>query len=184
MVCCWRILHSVWSAKTYLYPIFTLLYLTQPASLPTLLSTIMPRVKKEEFGSLSESERQKLQRHYTQGFAALGSVHNLEKAAKPSPSKVGELLHSKTSYTKFTQATRKFKRMGPFARFKDEIWCMNVAYVVLPHFWGNMLLKPPNPLSKKDWPWVSHSSWSEKIRFFVDTSFFWYNSVNGVQPKR
>ena len=32
-----------------------------------------------------------------------------------------------------------------------------------------------------DWPCVSHSSWSEKIRFFVDTNFFWYNSV---QPER
>ena len=25
---------------------------------------------------------------------------------------------------------------------------------------------------------------SEKINFFVDTSFFSYNSVNGVQPER
>ena len=56
--------------KNVPYPIFTLPYLTQPASLPTLLSTVMPRVKKDEFGSLSKSARQKLQRLYTQGFAA------------------------------------------------------------------------------------------------------------------
>ncbi len=46
-----------------------------------------------------------------------------------SPSKVREILHSKTSYTRFTQATRKFKRMGAFARFKNESWCMDLAYV-------------------------------------------------------
>ena len=108
---------------------FTLLYLTQPASLPTLLSTVVPRVKKEELGSLSKSERQKLQKLYTQGFAAYGFVRHLAKATELSPSKVREFLHSKTSYTRFTQATRKFKRMRAFARFKGEFWCMDLAYV-------------------------------------------------------
>ena len=89
----------------------------------------MPRVKKEGLGSLSKSERQKLQRLYTQGFAAYGSVRNLAKAAKLSPSKVREFLHSKTSYTRFTQATRKFNRMRASARFRNEIWCMDLAYV-------------------------------------------------------
>ena len=51
------------------------------------------------------------------------------KAAKLSPSKVREFLRSKTSYTRFTHATRKFKRMRAFARFKTEIWCMDLAYV-------------------------------------------------------
>ena len=89
----------------------------------------MPRVKKEGLGSLSKSERQTLQRLYTQGLAAYGSVRNLAKAAKLSPSKVREFLHSKTSYTRFTQATRKFERMRAFARFKNDIWCMDLAYV-------------------------------------------------------
>ena len=89
----------------------------------------MPRVKKKGLGSLSKSERQKLQRLYTQGFAAYGTVRNLAKAAKLSPLKVRQFLHSKTSYTRFTQATRKFKRMRAFARFKNEFWCMDPAYV-------------------------------------------------------
>ena len=89
----------------------------------------MPRVKKEGLGSLSKSERQKLRRLYTQGFAAYGSVRNLAKAAKLSPSKVREFSHSKNSYTRFTQATRKFKRLRAFARFRNEIWCMDLAYV-------------------------------------------------------
>ena len=108
---------------------FTLLYLTQAATLPTLLSTVMPKVKKEEFGSLSKSERQKLHRLCTQGFAAYGAVRNLAKAAKLSPLKVREFSHSKTSYTRFTQATRKFERMRAIARFKNENRCMDLAYV-------------------------------------------------------
>ena len=46
-----------------------------------------------------------------------------------SPSKVREFLHSKTSYSRFTQATRKFKITRAFARFKNDIWCMDLAYV-------------------------------------------------------
>ena len=33
------------------------------------------------------------------------------------------------SYTKFVVAARKFKRMRAFARFRNEIWCMDLAYV-------------------------------------------------------
>ena len=89
----------------------------------------MPRVKKEGLGSHSKSERQNLQRLYLQGFAAYDSVRNLAEAVKFSPSKVRELLQSKTSYTRFAQVTRKFRRMRAFARFKNGIWCMDLAYV-------------------------------------------------------
>ena len=89
----------------------------------------MPKLKREESGSLSKSERLKLQRLYTQGGAAYGSVRNLVKASNLSVSKVRQFLHSKPSYTKFTLATRNFKRMKAFARFKNEIWCMDLAYV-------------------------------------------------------
>ena len=88
----------------------------------------MPKLKREEAGSLSKSERQKLQRLYTQSGAAYGAVLNLVKASNLSVSKVRQFLHSKPSYTKFTLATRKFKRMKAFARFKNEIWCMDLAY--------------------------------------------------------
>ena len=89
----------------------------------------MPKVKKEEAGSLSKYERQKLQRLYTQGVAAYGSVRNLAKASRLPVSKVRQFLHSKDSFTKFTLAARKFKRMRAFARFKNEIGCMDLAYV-------------------------------------------------------
>ena len=89
----------------------------------------MPKLKREDAGSLSKSERQKLQRLYTQGGAAYGSLWNLVKASNLSVSKVSQFLHSKHSYIKFTFATRKFKRMKAFARLKNEIWCMDLAYV-------------------------------------------------------
>ena len=89
----------------------------------------MPKLTIEEAGSLSKHERQKLQRLYTQGAAAYGSVRNLAKASRLPVSKVRQFLHSKDSYTKFTLAARKFKRMRAFARFRNEIWCMDPAYV-------------------------------------------------------
>ena len=89
----------------------------------------MQRVKEEELEYLSKSERQKLQTLYTQGFAAHVFVRNLAKAAKLSPSKVREFPHSKTSYTRFTQTTRKFERIRAFPRFIFEICCMDLAGV-------------------------------------------------------
>ena len=84
-------------------------------------------LKTEEAGSLSKSERQKLQTLYTQGGAAYGSVRNLVKASNLSASKARQFLHSKPSYTNFTLATRKFKRMKAFPRLENEIWCMELA---------------------------------------------------------
>ena len=89
----------------------------------------MPKLKREEAGSLSKSERQRLQRLYTQCGTAYGSVRNLVKASNISVSKVRQFLHSKPSYTKFTLSTRKFKRMKAFARLKNAIGCIDLAYV-------------------------------------------------------
>ena len=66
---------------------------------------------------------------YTQGATAYGSVRNLAKASRLPVSKVRQFLYSKASFTKFTLATRTFKRMRAFARFRNEIWCMDLAYV-------------------------------------------------------
>ena len=84
---------------------------------------------KEEAGSLWKFERQKLQKLYTQGAATYGSVHNLAKASRLPVSKVRQLLHSKASYEKFTLAARKFKRKRAFARFRNETWCIDLAFI-------------------------------------------------------
>ena len=89
----------------------------------------MPKLKVEEAGFLSKYERQELQRLYTQGAAAYGPVLNLAKASRLTVLKVRQFLHSKDSYPKFILAARKFKRMRAFARFRNEIWCMDLAYV-------------------------------------------------------
>ena len=108
---------------------FTLLYSTLLEYHPLWFLTRMPKLKIEEAGSLSKYERQKLQRFYTQGAAAHGSVCNLAKGNRLPASKVRQFLHSKASYTKFTLATRKFERMRAFARFRNEIGCMDLAHV-------------------------------------------------------
>ena len=95
---------------------------------PSLVFNQNAKAKEKEAGYLSKYERQKLQRLYTQGAAAYGSVRNLAKAGRLSVSKVRLFLYSKASYTKFLLATRKFKRMRAFARFRNEIWCMDLAY--------------------------------------------------------
>ena len=87
------------------------------------------KAKKRGSWVFSKFERQNLQRLYTQGGVAFGSVRNLVKASSLSVSKLRQFLHSKPSYTKFTLATRIFKRMKAFAIFKNEIWCTDLAYV-------------------------------------------------------
>ena len=89
----------------------------------------MPKLKEEEAWSLSQYERQKLHRLYIQGAAAYSSVRNLAKASRLPLSKVRQFLHSKASNRKFILAARKFKIMRAFARFRNETWCMDLAYV-------------------------------------------------------
>ena len=89
----------------------------------------MPKLKSGEAGSLSNSERQKLQKLYTHGGAAYGSVSNVVETSNLSVSKVRQFLQSKPSYTKLNLATRRFKRRKSIARSKIEIWCMELAYV-------------------------------------------------------
>ena len=108
---------------------FTLLYLTPLVYLRLWFWIRLPKPRREEAGSLSKSERQKLQRLYTQGGGAYGSVRNLVKANSLSVPKVRQFLHSKSSYPKFTLATCKFKRIKAFAIFTNEIWWMDFPYV-------------------------------------------------------
>ena len=89
----------------------------------------MSKLKTEEAGYLSKYERQKLQRLYRQGAAAYESVRKLAKTSRLAISNVRQFLHSKASGTKFTLAARKFKKLRAFARFRNEIWCMDLPYV-------------------------------------------------------
>ena len=108
-------------AKTQTFQTFTSNYLTPLVYLGLWFWMRKPKLKSEEAGSLSRSERQKLQRLYTQGGAAHGCERNFLKPSNLSVAKVRQFLHPKLSFTKFTIATGKMKRMKAITRFKNEI---------------------------------------------------------------
>ena len=89
----------------------------------------MPKAKNEEAGSLSKSEKAKLQRLCREGKAAYGSVQNLQKASGLSKKKVTDFLYRTNSYTKFRRAIRHFKRLPAFAKRINEIWCLDLAFM-------------------------------------------------------
>ena len=92
----------------------------------------MLKLKREEAGSLSKIESLKLQWMYTQGGAAFGSARDSVRISNLPVSMLRQFLHSKPWYTRFTLATSKFKRLKAIARFKNEIRCMDLAYVDKP----------------------------------------------------
>ena len=110
-------------------PIFTLPFWKQIKFHLNLLPTRMPKRKTEEFGSLSKSEKVSLNRLYSGGTAAYGSVRNLSKASGLSKKKVEHFFQTKTSYTKFGPPIRRFRRLQLFSKFINEIWCMDLAFV-------------------------------------------------------
>ena len=51
------------------------------------------------------------------------------KAFNLPVSKVRQFLHSKTSFTNFTLAAQRIKRMNVFVWFKNEIWRVDLDFV-------------------------------------------------------
>ena len=80
-------------------------------------------------GSLSLSERLKLTKLYRNGPAAFGSISNLVKRSGLSRANVEQFLDSKASYTKCKNRIRKIPKLHAFARFIDDIWCLDLAQV-------------------------------------------------------
>ena len=89
----------------------------------------MPKQKIEELGSLLKFEKVRLNRLYSRGRAAYGSIQNLSKASGLSKKKVEKFLQTKTSYTKFGPPIRSFRRLQAFSNYINEIWCMDLAFV-------------------------------------------------------
>ena len=84
--------------------------------------------EREEAGYVSKYERQKMQRLYKQCGAAYGPVRNLLEARNQYQRRDNFGIQN-LPIKKLTLATRKFKRMKAFATFKNENWCMDLAYV-------------------------------------------------------
>ena len=89
----------------------------------------MPKPKRKEAGFFLQRERQKRQRLYTKSVCAHGSMRNLVEASILPVAKVRQFLHSKPSFTEFTFAAPKFKRMKAFARLTNIIWSEDMGYV-------------------------------------------------------
>ena len=88
----------------------------------------MPKRKIEELGSLSKSEKVSLNRLYSRGRAAYGSVRNLSKASGLSK-KIEQFSQTKTSYTKFVPPIKRFRTLHAFSKYINEIWCMDLEFV-------------------------------------------------------
>ena len=115
--------------KTPIFQIFTLVFWKQLNFLLNLFLTRMPKEKIEKLGSLSKSEKVRLNSLYSRGRAAYGSIQNLSKASGLSKKKVENFLQTKTSYTKFGTSIRCFRRLQAFSKYINEIWCMDLAFV-------------------------------------------------------
>ena len=89
----------------------------------------MQKAKNDEAGSLSKSERTKLQRLYRTGKSTYDCVQNLQKASGLSKKKVTDFLYRKNSYTKFRQAIQHFKRLPALAKRINGIWCFNLTFM-------------------------------------------------------
>ena len=89
----------------------------------------MPKGKTEELGSFSKSEKVSLNRLYSRGRAAYGSVRNLSKASGLSKRKVEQFLQTKTSYKKFGSPIRRFRRLQAFSKYINESWFVYLAFV-------------------------------------------------------
>ena len=81
------------------------------------------------YGQLSESERKTLEKLYTQGPAAYGSVENLNKASRLPKRKVETFLSQTDAHTKHRAPRKKFPQIKVHAYRINEIWSLDVAYM-------------------------------------------------------
>ena len=88
----------------------------------------MPKQKLEELGSLSKSEKVRLNILYSRGGAEYGSNRNLSKPSV-SKNKIEKFLQTKTSYTKFGPAIRRFRRLQNFSNKLMKTPYMDLAFV-------------------------------------------------------
>ena len=77
----------------------------------------------------NSSHVRQLNKLYTKGSAAFGSIANLKKASGLPRSKVVRYLQSKSPYTKYKQFRKTFPRLKAVAYRINEIWSVDVAYM-------------------------------------------------------
>ena len=162
----------------------------------------IPKPKREGAGSVSNYERQKLQKPYTQGGAAYGFLLNLLKIRNLPVSKMRHFLHLKPSYTKFTLVKRTFKRTKAFAIFKIEIWCMVLIFCLWlqkridPRKFGSTRehslleslkkfckaegIEVYSTMSEIKTAFAERTNWSLKNVFYSDKEDYGYNYIHKI----
>ena len=80
-------------------------------------------------GQITSSHVKQLNKLYTKGSAAFGSIANLKNASVLPSSKVVQYLQSKAPYTKYKQFRKTFPRLKAVAYSINEIWSVDVAYL-------------------------------------------------------
>ena len=89
----------------------------------------MPKQNTEELGSLSKSEKVRLNRLCSSGRVAYGSVQKLRKASGSSEKKVDHFLQTKTTYAKFGLPIRHFRGLQAFSKHINGMCCKYLAFV-------------------------------------------------------
>ena len=87
------------------------------------------KLKRQQAGKLHSVEIKKINKVYTKGKAAFGSVANIKEESGFSHKKIEKFLQSKNSYTKYRQFRKIFPRLKVVGYRINEIWSMDVAYM-------------------------------------------------------
>ena len=80
-------------------------------------------------GQITFSHVKQLNKLYTKGSVAFGSIANLKKASGLPRSKVVQYIQSKAPYTKYKQVRKTFARLKAVAYRINEIWSVDVAFM-------------------------------------------------------
>ena len=80
-------------------------------------------------GQITSSYVKQLNKLYTKGSAASGSIANLKKASDLPRSKVLQYLQSEAPYTKYKKFRKTFPRLKAVAYRINKIWSVDVAYM-------------------------------------------------------
>ena len=91
--------------------------------------TNMKHLQRQKSGSLAPNEVRLLNRLYSRGKAAYGSITNLQKASNLPRWKVELFLKSKNAHTKYHLFKLNFPRLKVIAFRINEIWSVDLAYV-------------------------------------------------------
>ena len=89
----------------------------------------MKHLQRQKNGSLAPNEVRLLNRLYSRGKAAYGSITNLQKASNLPRWKVELFLKSKNAHTKYHLFKLNFPRLKVIAFRINEIWSVDLAYV-------------------------------------------------------